>query len=194
MTDEPVTLKIDADTRAISSKLSELEVTANSFGAALSRAFKSSIVSGNDLNQVMKKLALSLSNMALNRALAPLEKSVGSALGGLFSNVASSAFQTPQNVQAFAQGGIVNSPTYFPMGNGNSSPSMGLMGEAGSEAILPLARGPDGSLGVTTQASVASPMQITFNISTPDLEGFARSEAQMTAMLARAVNRGRRGL
>ena len=52
-------------------------------------------------------------------------------------------------LQAFAKGGsftngIVNSPTMF---------NMGLMGEAGPEAIMPLRRGSDGSLGVAATGS-----------------------------------------
>jgi lambda family phage tail tape measure protein len=43
-------------------------------------------------------------------------------------------------VQAFADGGVVGGPTLF---------NMGLMGEAGPEAIMPLQRGADGKLGVT---------------------------------------------
>ena len=46
-------------------------------------------------------------------------------------------------VVPFARGGIVNKPTLFPMANG-----MGLMGEAGAEAVMPLRRGPSGRLGV----------------------------------------------
>jgi tape measure domain-containing protein len=45
--------------------------------------------------------------------------------------------------QFFAKGGIVNSPTAF-----SHSQGLGVMGEAGPEAILPLKRGSDGSLGV----------------------------------------------
>jgi len=44
-----------------------------------------------------------------------------------------------QGVQKFANGGVVSQPTYF---------NMGLMGEAGPEAIMPLKRGRDGKLGV----------------------------------------------
>lgn len=44
----------------------------------------------------------------------------------------------------FAAGGIVTEPTYFDMA-GNRR---GVMGEAGPEAVMPLTRGPDGSLGV----------------------------------------------
>jgi lambda family phage tail tape measure protein len=55
---------------------------------------------------------------------------------------------------AFAAGGIVNGPTIFPMANG-----MGLMGEAGPEAIMPLKRGSDGKLGVASTGS-----NITVNV------------------------------
>ncbi len=48
-------------------------------------------------------------------------------------------------VSAFANGGIVHSPTYFKYGSG----STGVMGEAGPEAILPLTRGANGKLGVS---------------------------------------------
>lgn len=54
--------------------------------------------------------------------------------GGVFNN---------GQVTPFASGGIVGSPTIFPMANG-----MGLMGEAGPEAIMPLKRNSKGALGV----------------------------------------------
>lgn len=56
-------------------------------------------------------------------------------------------------VVPFATGGIVNSPTLFPMKTG-----MGLMGEAGPEAILPLQRGAGGNLGIA-----AAPVNVTVN-------------------------------
>jgi phage-related minor tail protein len=90
-------------------------------------------------------------------------------------------------VRPFAAGGVVAAPTYFPMRDG-----LGLMGEAGPEAILPLKRGSDGRLGVATGSQASAP--VTIHIATPDLESFRRSEAQVAAGLARAVARGRRGL
>lgn len=59
---------------------------------------------------------------------------------GLFAK--GGAFQNG-NVIPFARGGIVSQPTIFPMANG-----MGLMGEAGPEAVMPLRRLPNGRLGV----------------------------------------------
>jgi phage-related minor tail protein len=59
---------------------------------------------------------------------------------------------------------------------------------------MPLARGPDGRLGVRAAGAGAGPVQVTVNIATPDAESFRRSEAQVAAALARAVARGQRGL
>ena len=92
-------------------------------------------------------------------------------------------------VMPFAKGGVVAAPTYFPLARG-----MGLMGEAGTEAVMPLARGPDGRLGVSAAGTGARPVQVTVNIATPDADSFRRSEAQVAAALARAVARGQRGL
>ena len=47
-------------------------------------------------------------------------------------------------IQPYAKGGVVASPTMFPMAGGD----VGLMGEAGPEAIMPLKRGNNGKLGV----------------------------------------------
>lgn len=58
----------------------------------------------------------------------------GFAYGGVLDN---------GRVQSFAAGGIIDSPTVFPMARG-----LGLAGESGPEAIMPLKRGPGGRLGV----------------------------------------------
>lgn len=65
--------------------------------------------------------------------------------GGGFANGA--AF-SGGNVLAFGNGGIVGSPTLFPMATG-----MGLMGEAGPEAVMPLQRASDGRLGVVASGA-----------------------------------------
>jgi lambda family phage tail tape measure protein len=64
---------------------------------------------------------------------------VQAAYGAAFAN----------GVRKFAGGGIVNSATAFSYGNGQR----GVMGEAGTEAIMPLQRGSDGRLGVASTPS-----------------------------------------
>jgi hypothetical protein len=72
-----------------------------------------------------------------------IAKWINSAQGNVFG---------PTGVQAFASGGVVSSPTVFGMAGGG----VGLMGEAGPEAIMPLKRSASGDLGVG-----ASPVNVT---------------------------------
>jgi lambda family phage tail tape measure protein len=65
----------------------------------------------------------------------------------------------PSGLLAFANGGVVNSPTMFGYGAGN----IGIMGEAGPEAIVPLSRGTDGKLGVKSQGG-AAPINVQVNV------------------------------
>jgi len=62
-------------------------------------------------------------------------------------------------VNAYANGGIVSSPTNFPMA-GNQ---VGLMGEAGPEAIMPLKRGANGKLGVQMEGGGEGNMTVVQN-------------------------------
>lgn len=57
-------------------------------------------------------------------------------------------------IQKFARGGLVDQPTLFNYGGGKS----GLMGEAGTEAIMPLKRTSSGDLGVS--ADIASNVEV----------------------------------
>ena len=77
----------------------------------------------------------------------------GTAVGqGSSIHVAANGASFANGVATFANGGtftnsIVSSPTLFKFADGGTTRT-GLMGEAGPEAIMPLKRGPDGSLGV----------------------------------------------
>lgn len=65
-------------------------------------------------------------------------------------NASGNAFSS--SLVPFAMGGafsnsVVNSPTLFKFANGGALDT-GVMGESGPEAVMPLSRGPDGSLGI----------------------------------------------
>jgi hypothetical protein len=66
---------------------------------------------------------------------------LGNLIGGFNAN--GGVFSPHGKVRAFANGGVVDGPTMFPMRGGT-----GIMGEAGPEAIMPLSKTPDGRLGV----------------------------------------------
>jgi phage-related minor tail protein len=158
-----------------------LENSGRSLGATLSGALARATVSGRGLSDVLQSAAASLSRSALRSALRPVGDALGSSLTGAIGALVG-------RVLPFAKGGVVGGPTLFPLGGD----AVGLMGEAGAEAILPLRRGPDGRLGVA--GAGGGGMQVTINVQTPDVAGFRRSESQVAAMVNRAARRGLRNL
>ncbi|ABS62538.1 phage-related minor tail protein-like protein [Parvibaculum lavamentivorans DS-1] len=157
------------------------------FGSAVAGAFDGIALKGRSLSDVLRKLALDLSRMALESAGNAMGSAISGAMGSLFASAKGNAFSDGR-VMPFAKGGVVSSPMLFPLRGGT-----GLAGEAGAEAILPLRRGADGRLGVAAEGG-GGPMQITFNVTAADAESFRRSESQIAAMLARVAGRGARNL
>lgn len=171
----------------------EVGTLSRSIGGGLRSAFDGLILDGLKLSDALKRVAETMVNSVYNVALRPVQDAVGGAvangLNGLLSGIfpfANGGSFTQGRVMPFATGGIVTRPTSFPMRNGR-----GLMGEAGPEAIMPLARGADGRLGVRTQGG-GRPVSIVMNITTPDVQGFARSQSQVAAQMTRALSRGDR--
>ncbi|GJD75140.1 phage tail tape measure protein [Methylobacterium goesingense] len=184
----------DRTAAARARQLETLDRLAQRFGQSLSKALSTNVGAGRQLDSVLGTLATKLSSVAIKAALTPVKAGITRVVNGLIGAGAGTdtAFARggvlqQGRVRPFAAGGVVAAPTYFPMRDG-----LGLMGEAGPEAILPLKRGSDGRLGVAAGGQGAAP--VTIHIATPDLESFRRSEAQVAAGLARAVARGRRGL
>ena len=132
---------------------------------------------------------MNLAGMALEQGLKPLQSLAGSLfsnlLGGLSGILPFAKGGVPGHVVPFAGGGVVSSPSYFPMGR-----DVGLMGEAGAEAILPLQRSAEA--GSAWRRRRRRAVNVVFNVTTPDASSFRKSEAQVTGMLARAVSRGSR--
>jgi hypothetical protein len=77
-----------AHVNSLATELRELEGLADSFGRAMTTAFRRSVIDGERLEDVLRSLALSLSSRALNQALLPIGQGIGSllsgGLGGLF--------------------------------------------------------------------------------------------------------------
>lgn len=171
----------------------EVSSLTTSIGGGLRRAFDGLVFDGIKLSDALKTVARTMADSVYNIALRPVQQAVGGAvanglnglLSGLFPFEKGAGFAQGR-VMPFARGGVVSSPTTFPMRGGR-----GLMGEAGPEAILPLTRGPDGRLGVQTQGGGRA-VTIVMNVTTPDVQGFARSQSQIAAQMSRALARGER--
>jgi lambda family phage tail tape measure protein len=184
---------------AVNQRMRDLTFTANAFARSMSGAFAQSVTGARGFDDMLKSLYLRLSDLTLRAAFKPLERGIASSFqnlfGGLFGGTPTSAIATSgakiQNgaCEGYAMGGVIGAPTYFPLPSGG----LGLAGEAGPEAIMPLARGADGRLGVASAGGGAF-APVTVNITTQDAGSFRRSESYITGQIARAVARGQRGL
>ena len=83
-------------------------------------------------------------------------------------------------IQKFARGGIVSRPTVFPFAKG-----IGLMGEAGPEAIIPLRRGADGRLGVSGGGGTS--VVVNVDAKGTSVQGGQGDARQLGAAVAAAV-------
>ncbi len=171
----------------------EVNTLSAGIGFGLRRAFDGLVFDGMRLEDALKGLAQSIVTTVYGVAVRPVQNAIGGAvatgINGLVSGLlpfADGAAFSQGRVMPFARGGVVAQPTPFAMRGGS-----GLMGEAGPEAILPLARGPDGRLGVQAGGG-GRPVNVVMNISTPDVEGFRRSQTQIAAEAQRALARGQR--
>jgi lambda family phage tail tape measure protein len=139
-----------------------------------------------------------ISRMMIRYAMFQLMQGIISSVGGLFGggNLGSSAANVAQyaplnakgnvyaqnGIQAFARGGIVNKPTVFPFANG-----IGLMGEAGPEAIMPLRRGRDGNLGVMSSGGGTTNVVVNVDASGSKVEGDQSQAKALGNVISAAV-------
>ena len=165
-----------------------------SLSRGLGRAIDGVIFDGMKLSDALETVARSMMNAAYKAAVQPVTQhlagmvtqGVGAMFGGVMPFANGGSFSQGR-VMPFATGGVVSSPVTFPMRGGP-----GIMGEAGPEAIMPLSRGPDGKLGVRSQGGGGGPVTVVMNISTPDAQGFRRSQSQIAAQMSRALGQGAR--
>ena len=125
---------------------------------------------------------------AIGGAIGSIWGPAGSAIGGALGSIGGKLFNADGNafingrVQPFANGGVVSSPTMFPM-SGNRT---GLMGERGAEAIMPLKRTPSGQLGVQAQTSPATVN--VYNQSDSKIETVQRPDGDTDIFIRRVNN------
>ncbi len=158
----------------------------------LRRAFDGLVFDGMKLSDALETVARSMIQTTYSAAIKPvanhfgglLAQGVNSVVEGILPFADGGSFSQGR-VMPFANGGVVSGPVTFPMRGG-----MGLMGEAGPEAIMPLARGADGKLGVRSAGGRS--VNVVMNITTPDVQGFRRSQGQIAAQMSQALGRGNR--
>lgn len=153
--------------KGLRSVAEEAEQVGKQMEAATTRAFNGMtdalvnfVMTGKlDFRSLANSIISDLIRIQIQRAITlPLAQTMsgmnwGSLFSGLFPNAKGGVYSGP-GISAYS-GTVVDNPTVFPFARG-----IGLMGEAGPEAILPLRRGADGKLGVSADGGSS----VTVNI------------------------------
>lgn len=154
--------------------MEQMEDIARTIEQAMGDAFTSMVDGTKSVGDAFKDMARAIVSelfqvLVVQQLVGSWNSSTGSGTGivgaimGAFQ-ADGGAWQGGNQVQAFANGGVVNGPTFFGMSGGRT----GLMGEAGPEAIMPLKRGADGKLGVSMNGGGGGDnINVTNNISLP---------------------------
>lgn len=128
----------------VNDKLKETKSIGEELGLTFTSAFEDAIVGGKKFSEVLQGLLQDILRLVTRKNITePLAEGIGSIdWGGLLKFNADGGVYSGPGISAYS-GQVVSRPTVFPFASG-----IGLMGEAGPEAILPLKRGANGKLGV----------------------------------------------
>ncbi len=164
--------------RAFTSESQRASQSGRQFGNAIGSAFEGLVFKGKSLSDTFRSLSLNLSQIAFRQAFKPLEQGIGNILSGAMTGGGSgiaSMFGGGQGglTNPFSGEGAIATPSFLSA----SKFSGAVSGDAVSNASF----------------GAASP-NVTFNVTASDAESFQRSEAQISALLARAVSNGQRNL
>ena len=191
--------------QALEASYTKLKTISDGVGASFGSAFTDFISGAKNAQQAVKDLAAEIEKMVLQQAVAaPIASMISGGMMSMFGAIGlagmlggaakvgtpapgavGSTFNGPPiasalgnlfyggRVQPFADGGVIGGPTMFPLG---------IAGESGPEAIMPLSRGADGKLGVR-----GSGTNVTINVTTPDADSFRRSSGQVASAVKRRL-------
>ncbi|MBS9781117.1 MAG: hypothetical protein KGV56_01340 [Gammaproteobacteria bacterium] len=133
----------------------------------------------------MSKMLVKAAMMKMFGALAD----TGGIIGSFFSLFKADGGAFYKGVEFYANGGVVNRPTAFAHAGG-----LGVMGEAGPEAIMPLMRGANGKLGVAVhngknrQAGMYNNITISVNVENGNAESSVESQQAQGRQLGESLD------
>jgi hypothetical protein len=140
-------------------------------------AFMSFVDGSKSVEDAFKSM---LRNIILAIYQEKVAKAGANAIMSLLGLANGGAFERGGKFTAYANGGVVGSPTMF-----SHSGGLGVMGEAGPEAIMPLKRGKNGKLGVQMEGNAGNVTVVqNFNMSANGDESVKRIIRQETPRIA----------
>jgi TP901 family phage tail tape measure protein len=163
---DAITAAIDKHAEMFASlqRMRQLDTIAQGIGQSFADAFTDMVIGARSAAEAMEDLARSIAALVVQQTIAqPIAAGISSLILSPFTGGVP-AFQ-------FAKGGVIGGPTFY---------RDGLVGEAGPEAVLPLRKMGDGTLGVGGNSGGVT-VQMTVN--TADANSFRASTGQILSEL-----------
>ena len=154
------------------------EVVAKAFQGMEDALVKFVMTGKLNFSDLTRSILADMARIAIRQAIM---KPFTGFIEGLFS-ANGNAFAA-NGVVPYRKGGVVNSPTYFRYGGSN----LGIMGEAGPEAVMPLKRGRGGKLGVIAQGGGGGNITVNVDASGSAVEGDDNGGRQLGEVIAAAI-------
>ena len=152
-----------AELSDVSLELTRIGDLADGVGRSLTRALKGAVLDGKSLKGVLGEVASAFAEIALKAALKPVGLLAGGLVEGLFT----------------ATNPVLGGASMF-SGGGFAAPRF--LGSGGAAAG-----------GVAPAVAAAGAVNVNFSVTASDARSFVGAEAEVSAMLLRAVRRGTRG-
>jgi hypothetical protein len=170
-------LKTEAETRKLMEAEQQRQQLMNTIEGHIENAFMSMVDGSKSVEDAFKSM---LRNIILAIYQEKVAKAGANAIMNLLGLANGGAFERGGKFTAYANGGVVGSPTMF-----SHSGGLGVMGEAGPEAIMPLKRGKNGKLGVQMEGNSGNVTVVqNFNMSANGDESVKRIIRQETPRIA----------
>lgn len=187
-------IKVEAE--EVEETFGNLEKSLDGVADSFDRALADLVFDTSRASEIIKSLFLDVSRQLFRQNVSqPAINLLSAAIQGAFTSQAQisgisgdsgiGAFQAVGNAKGnvfaggrlvpMAKGGVITGPSILPFA-----------GESGPEAILPLQRDSRGNLGVGAGGG-AMVVNQSFNITTPDVDGFRRSETQVLSEARRLL-------
>jgi len=172
-------IAMEAETRKLIEAEQQREQLMQTIEGNIKSAFMSMVDGSQSVEDAFRSM---LRNILLavyeQQVAAPAAKGISNFLSNIVSGFTGGITAAEANgggwnngVKFFANGGVVGSPTMF-----GHSGGLGVMGEAGPEAIMPLKRGSDGKLGVAANGGSLT-VNVVMDPSTGALGAFVQDQA-----------------
>ena len=152
-------------------RLSREEQLYDTFYGSISNGMMDLVTGAQSVEEAFKSMLFNILKEIYKQSVVDPVASLGSQILSTLVSAKGNVFSGGAHVKAFATGGVVNGPTMFPM----VGSQVGLMGEAGPEAIMPLKRTSSGDLGVHVASSQPTEVVITLS---PELVASVLQQAE----------------